>query len=56
MLMARVVDGVVVELQDAHPDGHDFADCFPPETAALFVEVPDNTHIGDTVAAPDPSR
>ena len=52
MLMARILGGVVVELQEPHPDGHDFADCFPAETAALFIEAPDGTQLGDTVPTP----
>ena len=47
MLKARVVNGVVVEVQEPHPDGHPFEECFPPETAALFIDVPDGTMVGD---------
>ncbi len=51
MQYARAVDGIIVELQPEHPDGHPFAECFPPETAALFQEVADDVAIGDPMPA-----
>jgi hypothetical protein len=39
-------DGFVIEVQPPHPHGHEFEECFPPETCALFVDAPDEVEIG----------